>query len=127
MLDKPIIGSCVAQGFINGCCTTSCAVSNGSSTCYCDQACHNLGDCCSDIEEAGCFSSSITSSNSIASSTMTSSPITLPTPGMHGVHNYKRICNAHTLPSDSVNPSFSISFTIGHVMNPICTFVSLSL
>ena len=58
---------------------------------------------------------------------MTSPPITLPTPGMHVVHNYKRMRNAHTLPSDSVNLSFSILFTIDHVMNLMCTFVSLAL
>ena len=80
VLDKPIIGSCVAQGF-NGCCTEgSCSVSAGGSTCYCDQVCHNFGDCCSDIEEAGCFPTTTASSTVIPSPISSSIPVS--TPGM---------------------------------------------
>jgi len=45
-------GSCVAAGYhqccpgVNGSCTTG--------SCYCDEACLHLGDCCRDINELNC-------------------------------------------------------------------------
>ena len=34
----------------------SCLVTNaGGMTCYCDQECHERGECCSDIETIGCY------------------------------------------------------------------------
>ena len=76
------VGSCVAQGF-TGCCTSSCVVSSNISTCYCDQLCYNFGDCCSDIEEAGCFPPGLTTTtSSTVTPTPTSSSIAVSTPGM---------------------------------------------
>ena len=84
VLNKPILGSCVAQGF-TGCCTSSCAVSSNVSTCYCDQLCYNFGDCCSDIEETGCFPPGLTTT-ALSTVTLTpiSSSIAVSTPG-HGM------------------------------------------
>lgn len=53
-----ILGSCTTQGFTDGCCVSDnpnhdCAGSTG--ICYCDVDCYELGDCCADIAEAGCF------------------------------------------------------------------------
>ena len=51
-----VAGLCVAHGF-SGCCTVGfCYVPLAAGgVCYCDQICHAYRDCCSDIEEAGCF------------------------------------------------------------------------
>ena len=38
----------------SGCCVQDCNV----GSCYCDSDCHELGDCCSDIEALGCNPSS---------------------------------------------------------------------
>ena len=47
------IGSCVEHvGIIGGCCESNNCSSRG---CYCDQACYQSNDCCSDIEDIGCF------------------------------------------------------------------------
>ena len=78
-LTNLFIGSCVAQGF-TGCCTSSCVVSAGGSTCYCDQLCFSFGDCCSDIEEAGCFPPGLPTT---VSSTVTPFSIAIPTPGTY--------------------------------------------
>ena len=44
-IPPPQIGSCVVAGF-TGCCTSFCLVGN----CFCDFACHRVGDCCEDID-----------------------------------------------------------------------------
>ena len=47
-----IIGSCVEfVDVIGGCCVFSCYAQG----CYCDQVCYQFNDCCSDIEDIGCF------------------------------------------------------------------------
>ena len=59
-------GSCVLRGF-RGCCTAldfesgSCVGTCGKngSVCYCDQVCHQFGDCCPDVLEIGCLPSEI--------------------------------------------------------------------
>ena len=38
----------------SGCCAQGCNV----GSCYCDSHCHEIGDCCSDIEALGCNPSS---------------------------------------------------------------------
>ena len=46
------IGSCVEHvGVIGGCCVSGCFTQG----CYCDQVCYQFNDCCSDIEDIGCF------------------------------------------------------------------------
>ena len=46
------IGSCVEHvGVIGGCCVSGCYAQG----CYCDQVCYRFNDCCSDIEDIGCF------------------------------------------------------------------------
>ena len=46
------IGSCVEHvGVIGGCCESNNCYAQG---CYCDQACYQNNDCCSDIEAIGC-------------------------------------------------------------------------
>ena len=47
--------SCAALGF-DGCCVVDpCFVDVAGTFCYCDQACHEVGDCCDDIQEIQCF------------------------------------------------------------------------
>ena len=41
------IGLCEAAGF-TGCCISGC----NQGTCWCDQFCHNFGDCCVGIENS---------------------------------------------------------------------------
>ena len=38
---------------LDGCCIKDCYLSEYS--CYCDIACYQFGDCCSDIKEPGCI------------------------------------------------------------------------
>ena len=38
----------------SGCCVQGCNV----GSCYCDSDCHEIGDCCSDIQALGCNPSS---------------------------------------------------------------------
>ena len=46
------IGSCVEHvGNIGGCCVSDCMTQG----CFCDQACYLNNNCCSDIENIGCF------------------------------------------------------------------------
>lgn len=56
--------SCVAAGFHDGCCTSSqpsCQGTNGTTSCYCDQLCYTVGDCCNDVSEIGCIHNTTTS------------------------------------------------------------------
>ena len=54
--------SCAALGF-DGCCVVGpCFVFVADTVCYCDQACHRIGDCCDDIEEIQCFEGMFTTS-----------------------------------------------------------------
>jgi len=49
-------GSCVAAG-LSGCCKEgSCIgfIKNITSSCFCDEACYKLNDCCDDITEIHC-------------------------------------------------------------------------
>ena len=49
--------SCVSAAF-NSCCTldgSGCRVGSGADVCYCDQACFQNDNCCSDITEVPCF------------------------------------------------------------------------
>ena len=48
------VQTCAGAGY-TGCCTTgntNCFVPGGN--CFCDITCHNVGDCCNDIDENGC-------------------------------------------------------------------------
>ena len=47
-------GSCVEKGF-QGCCTFNCQVYSPTGICYCDEICHSVGDCCSDILDIDCY------------------------------------------------------------------------
>ena len=57
-------GSCVIRGF-SGCCIDfdfdSCVggCSTNGRVCYCDQVCHQIGDCCPDVLEIGCLPSGL--------------------------------------------------------------------
>ncbi len=56
MLYIHIVTTCAEAGYLNGCCipgNTNCFVPGIS--CYCDINCHMADDCCSDIEDIGCF------------------------------------------------------------------------
>ena len=44
-----------------------CEVTNPGMTCYCDQGCHERGECCSDIETIGCYGMQHVNLNSILS------------------------------------------------------------
>ena len=49
------IGSCLTLNLnYSGCCELSLLTSCKNNGCYCDQRCHNLRDCCSDITDIGC-------------------------------------------------------------------------
>ena len=53
------IGSCLALNLnYSGCCVFSLSPTCFSNGCFCDQACHILGDCCYDIGDIGCFPAS---------------------------------------------------------------------
>ena len=52
-------GSCAALG-LDGCCMEDNCLGVGGEDCYCDQVCHDLGDCCDDIEEIQCFEGTLT-------------------------------------------------------------------
>ena len=43
-----IVGSCVAAGFSACCEDEDCRGS--TQTCFCDELCHVVGDCCEDID-----------------------------------------------------------------------------
>ena len=50
--------SCVTAGFSGGCCSSSevsCEGTGGSTSCYCDQFCYQVGDCCNDIKNISCY------------------------------------------------------------------------
>ena len=51
-------GPCAALG-LDGCCMEFSCLGVGGG-CYCDQVCHELGDCCDDIEEIQCFEGMLT-------------------------------------------------------------------
>ena len=72
-----IVGSCLALNLTySGCCVISPCSNNG---CYCDQACHSIGDCCSDVGSIGCYPVSYTSTTSSSSSSIPTSSPTLST------------------------------------------------
>ena len=50
-------GCCIALDFESGSCVGTCG-KNGS-VCYCDQVCHQFGDCCPDVLEIGCLPSEL--------------------------------------------------------------------
>ena len=46
------IGTCIELvGVTGGCCVSGCYAQG----CYCDQLCYQNNDCCTDIEDIGCF------------------------------------------------------------------------
>lgn len=51
--------TCAGAGHRNGCCKGgihACAVVvGGTVVCYCDEGCHAVGQCCSDIRTIGCI------------------------------------------------------------------------
>ena len=50
-----ILGSCVALNLgYSGCCKLSLTHKCSHKGCYCDDHCHKLNDCCSDIADIGC-------------------------------------------------------------------------
>ena len=52
-------GPCAALG-LDGCCMEGNCLGVGGEGCYCDQFCHEAGDCCDDIEEIQCFDGMLT-------------------------------------------------------------------
>ena len=48
----PSEASCLNQGYSECCVDGTCRSVDG--TCYCDQICHLLGDCCDDIADINC-------------------------------------------------------------------------
>ena len=64
-----ISGSCLALNLsYSGCCIWSLSPPCTNNGCFCDQTCHILNDCCSDLLDMGCYPAS------------SSSPIVSPTP-----------------------------------------------
>ena len=58
-------GSCRSANFTS-CCQTGSGCQGFNGSCYCDLLCYSIGDCCSDIAEAGCVNGSSTQSSCIA-------------------------------------------------------------
>ena len=53
-----IIGSCKALNLrYSGCCDWRVSPSCRNNECFCDNECHTLNDCCSDIDDIRCHSS----------------------------------------------------------------------
>ena len=51
-----ILGSCKSLNLKeSGCCVMSRTQSCISLDCHCDQTCHSNKDCCSDIDDIGCY------------------------------------------------------------------------
>ena len=49
------IGSCLSLNLnYSGCCVISLSPLCSNNGCYCDKACYDLNDCCSDIADIGC-------------------------------------------------------------------------
>ena len=68
------LGSCLALNLsYSGCCVWSPLSPCKSNECYCDQDCHDVGDCCSDIAELGCHPASYYSV--VVSLTSTNKPL----------------------------------------------------
>ena len=64
-----ILGSCKALNLkYSGCCVAMRTQSCINIDCHCDQHCYSNNDCCSDIDDIGCYPVS------------SSSPIVSPTP-----------------------------------------------
>ena len=58
-----VLGSCLALNFsYSGCCVWYLSPHCNNNGCYCDQYCHDVNDCCSDIADIGCHPVSYTSS-----------------------------------------------------------------
>lgn len=55
-------GSCVNANF-TGCCTSGTGCQGAGGLCYCDLLCYSIGDCCSDIAQAGCVNGTVTPSS----------------------------------------------------------------
>ena len=54
-----ILGSCLALNLNNsGCCVWSLSQNCSNNGCYCDQNCHILNNCCSDIADIDCYPAS---------------------------------------------------------------------
>ena len=58
------IGSCLALNLnYSGCCDPFLSPLCSNNGCYCDQVCHIVGDCCSDVGDIGCYPISIGKTN----------------------------------------------------------------
>ena len=54
-----ILGSCLVLNLsYSGCCDFFLTPPCSNNKCYCDQLCHTLNDCCSDIADIGCHPAS---------------------------------------------------------------------
>ena len=43
--------TCSEAGLDPGCCEGNCTVDSGNEVCYCDEKCHDKGDCCEDVDQ----------------------------------------------------------------------------
>ena len=79
-----VLGSCLALNLsYSGCCHSLLSPTCSNNGCSCDQECHILNDCCSDIADIGCHPAS------------SSSPRVSPTPSdTLGKKKIRRTCNA---------------------------------
>ena len=67
-----LLGSCLALNLsYSGCCVSSLSPTCGNNGCYCDDICHNYGDCCSDVVDIGCHPVSPSSSTVLFTSAYT--------------------------------------------------------
>lgn len=51
-VENPKQNTCTSLNYTGCCVKGECSVND---TCYCDRDCHRRGDCCSDIENIGCY------------------------------------------------------------------------
>ena len=57
----------------SGCCVSSLSPTCSINGCWCDQICHVFQDCCSDVNDIGCYSVTSSSTSSTPTSSITSS------------------------------------------------------
>ena len=78
-----VLGSCLALNLsYSGCCHSLLSPTCSNNGCSCDQECHILNDCCSDIADIGCHPAS------------SSSPRVSPTPSdTLGKKKIRKTCN----------------------------------
>ena len=90
-----ILGSCLALNLsYSGCCIMFLSPPCSNNGCYCDNNCHKMNECCSDIADIGCHPAS---SSSPIVSTTTIETISKTKSVAHAIHYNQSFLNKLTL------------------------------